>query len=147
MKVHVESVFGCTPEKAWSEVQKSALLLEVARPLVFIRPLRGERLPERWQQDATVGCKSYLFGILPLGKRIIFFERVDPTSREIQTREHDKLIHKWDHLIRVRTTEDGQVQYSDEVEIDAGPLTPLVWLFVWFYRHRHRRWRSVAKRL
>jgi hypothetical protein len=37
---------------------------------------------------------------------------------------------------------------SDEIEIEAGWLTFFVWLFAqWFYRHRQRKWRNVARRL
>jgi hypothetical protein len=48
----------------------------------------------------------------------------------------------------VRPLEAGTCRYSDEIEIDAGLLTPLVWLFARvFYGHRQRRWQKVAMRL
>ena len=148
MRVYVESILPCPPHAAWDEVQKSALLVEVARPLVVIKPLRGETLPQRWLEGATVRSKAYLFGIVPFGTRTLRFERVDQHAREIQTRERDALIKKWDHLIRIAEAHDGQTHYSDEIEIDAGLLTPLVWLFAsWFYRHRQRKWQKVACRL
>lgn len=35
--------------------------------------------------------------------------------------------------------------YTDEVEIRAGRLTPLVWLFGHlFFRYRQMRWRTLA---
>jgi hypothetical protein len=148
MRVYVESVLPCTPEQAWDEVQKSALLLEVMFPLARLVPVDPVAFPERWQQGSPVRCKTYLFGFIPLGTRVLLFEGIDPEAREIQTREHDPLIRKWDHLIRVRPAAEGHCLYSDEIEIDAGVLTFLVWLFAsWFYRHRHKRWRRVAKRL
>ena len=148
MRVVVESVLPCRPELAWEEVQTSRLLVEVARPLVVIRPLPGERLPDRWHSGGTVGCRSYLFGVVPLGTRGLNFERVDPSTREIQTRESDSLVRRWDHLIRIGDAGEGHCQYRDTIDIEAGWLTPLVWLFAqWFYRHRQRRWRAVAKRL
>lgn len=147
-RVYVESILPCDTDLAWAEVQRSELLLEVARPLVVIRPLRGEVLPERWAEGETRRCRLYLFGLLPLGTRTLFFERVDSERREIQTREHDRLVRRWDHLIRVQPLEGGRCRYADEIEIEAGLLTPLVGLFArWFYRHRQRRWQAVAKRL
>jgi hypothetical protein len=83
LKVAVESVLSCPPEKVWDEVQRSALLLEVTRPLVRIVPAEGLQFPERWQERATVRCKCDLFGILPLGMRTIFLERIDSAAREI----------------------------------------------------------------
>jgi hypothetical protein len=148
MKVFVESVLTCPVEKVWDEVQRSSLLLEVAHPLVRIVPADGPQFPEHWREGLTVRCKSYLFGILPLGTRTLFLERVDSAAREIQSRESDPLIRRWDHLIRVRSIGDGRTHYSDEIIIEAGWATFFVWLFAqWFYRHRQRRWRQVAHRL
>lgn len=93
--------------------------------------------PERWTQGSTYRFRCYLFGVVPLGAHTIFIERVDPVALEIQSREHEALVRHWDHLIRIRPTPDGNALYSDEIEITAGLLTPLVWAFAqWFYRHR-----------
>jgi hypothetical protein len=148
MRVFVESVLPCDAERAWAEVQKCALLMEVARPLVVFRPAHGESLPERWIAGMTVRCRSYLFGLIPLVERTLFFDRVDRELLVIETREHDWLVRRWDHIIRVQPLDAGRCRYSDEVEIDAGLLTPAVWLFAYlFYKHRQRRWHTVAKRL
>jgi hypothetical protein len=146
--VYVESVLRCPAEKVWDEVQRPTLLLEVARPLVRIVPADGPQFPERWPEGATVRCRSYLFGVIPLGTRTILLERIDPAAREIQSRESDPLIRRWDHLIRIGPAGDGRTRYSDEVIIEAGWATFCVWLFAqWFYRHRQWRWRRVARRL
>jgi len=148
MRVYVESLLDCPPDKAWAEVQRPSLLLEVARPLIRLEPHDAPQFPERWQQGTTVRFRSYLFSMIPVGTRTVFFERVDQSARQIQTREHDPLIRQWDHLISVRATDDGRTRYSDEIMISGGPAAPFVWLFaVWFYRHRQRRWRRVAERL
>jgi hypothetical protein len=148
MRVHVESVLDCPPDRVWDEVQKSALLLEVIRPLVRIVPVGAHAFPERWSEGPPISCQSYLFGVLPLGTRTLLFERIDHATRTIQTRECDPLSRRWDHLIAVRPTADGRTRYADTIDLDAGLLTPLVWLFAWcFYHHRQRRWRRVARRL
>ena len=148
MTVRVQSVFDCPPEKVWAELQTSALLREVIRPLMRFRSLDPPGVPERWTQGSAFHFRCYLFGVIPLGKHTIFVERIDPVARELQSREHGALVRHWDHLIRIRPTPDGRTLYSDEVEISAGPLTPLVWAFgQWLYRHRQRRWRRIARRL
>ena len=93
-------------------------------------------------------CRSYLFGLVPLGTRDLVFERIDPAARRIQTRERDPLVRRWDHELRVRPADGGRTRYSDTVDLDAGWLTPAIWLLArLLYRHRHRRWRRVARRL
>jgi hypothetical protein len=55
------------------------------------------------------------------------------------------VVRRWDHLIRVEPADGGRTRYSDTIEVEAGALTPLVWLFAkLFYRHRQRRWRTIV---
>ena len=148
MRVYVESVLPCPAEKVWDVVQRPSLLIEVIRPLFRFASADVAQFPERWQEGATVRCKGYLFGIIPLGLHTIFFERVDQVAREIQSRESEPLVRLWDHKVRVLSAGDDQTLYSDEIIIDAGWATLIVWLFAqWWYRHRQRRWRRVARRL
>ncbi len=148
MRVFIESLLPCDADLAWAAVQTSALFLEVAAPLVEIRPVAGEQLPQRWPVGRAVRCRSYLFKFLPIGTRTLLFERIDQEAREIQTRESDPLIRRWDHLVRIRPAGDERCSYSDEIEIEASWRTPFVWFFAaWFYWHRQRRWRRVARRL
>jgi hypothetical protein len=118
-------------------------------PPLDLLPLVGcPRRPERWTQGSTYRFRCYFFGVVPLGVHTILIERIDPVALEIQSREHEALVRHWDHLIRIRPTPEGNALYSDEIEISAGLLTPLVWAFAqWFYRHRQRRWRRIARRL
>ena len=146
MRVYVRSVLDCSPLMAWNEVRKSSLLIEVMYPIARIEPVDRAEFPDRWVEGETVRCRSYLFGALPLGTRTIFLERIDHSAHEIQSRESDLVVHRWDHLIRIEATAVGQTLYSDSVEIEAGLLTLPVWLFAsLFYRHRQRRWRRVAR--
>src|ERR1041384_6251076 len=115
MRVYVESVLSCPPEKAWEEVQRPALLREVTRPLMRFVSADPPQLPECWPQGATMRLKIYLFGIIPLGTHTIFLERIDSEAREIQSRESELLVHRWDHLVRIRPAADGQTLYSDEI--------------------------------
>lgn len=75
-----------------------------------------------------------------------FLEHVDPSKMQIQSRESDALIKRWDHLITIRKIDENHCHYIDEIEIDAGLLTPFVWTWaIWFYRHRQRRWRALVR--
>jgi hypothetical protein len=148
MTVGVQSVFDCPPDKVWAELLTSALHREIIRPLMRFRSLDVPDGSECWAQGCTFHFRIYLFGVIPLGKHTIFVERIDPVAREIQSREHSALVRRWDHLIRLHPTPDGRTRYSDEVGISAGLVTPLAWAFAqWFYRHRQRRWRRIARRL
>ena len=148
MIVDIATHLDCSPAAVWDEVQTSALLLRVAWPLTRFVPVRAARFPERWSVGATIECKPFIFGFIPTGVHTLHFERVDHKNFEIQTRESNPLISRWDHLISIKSAGDGQSIYRDTINFDAGGLTFVVWLWVaWFYRHRQRRWRMVAKSL
>ena len=147
MRVYVECVLPSPPEKVWHELQRPALLRELSRPLLHFVPADGAPFPERWLEGTTWRFNGYLFGLLPLGAHTIFVERIDPGARTIQTRESGGLIRRWDHQLRVRPSPNGRTLYSDEIIIEAGWLTGLVWLYAQgLYRHRQRRWRHLARR-
>jgi hypothetical protein len=149
MRAFVQTKLSCAANQAWDRVQTFSLLREVCWPLVTLRPGAGETaIPERWEPGATISLRPRLFGMIPIGTRVLHWEKVDAAAREMQTREYDPLIRRWDHRIHVEPVGSGSCRYTDDVEIDAGVLTLPVWLFAQlFYRHRQRRWKRVAKRL
>lgn len=148
MKACIETILDCPPDRVWSEVQTSRLLLEVMYPVLKFKPLPGAAFPERWQHGNTVLGNGYAFSFIPLGVHTLKFESIDAARRRISTRESNYFVRKWDHVISVNRAPGGRTHYSDEIEIDAGLLTPIVWLYAnIFYRHRQRRWRRIARRL
>jgi hypothetical protein len=147
MIVDVSTMLDCPAAKAWNEVQKSSLLLYVIWPLARVVPT-GVPFPERWSEGLTIQCKSFVFGVIPVGVRTLAFERIDQKNYELQTREHDPLISRWDHLVSVKPLDDSRSIYRDTIDIDAGKLTWVVWAWAnWFYRHRQRRWRALVRTL
>lgn len=68
--------------------------------------------------------------------------------KRLRDNGHSVLISKWDHWVTVTPGPNGGTNYSDEVEVSAGALTPFIWAFAQiFYWHRQRRWRGLAKSL
>jgi len=124
------------------------LVLEVIEPLLRFEPAGKRRFPAFWQEGQTIYGRTYLFGMLPVGVHTVHFERIDARQRQIQTREIDPLVNRWDHLLEVGETPDGRTHYADEIDVEAGGLTFFVWLYAqFFFRHRQRRWRRVLGRL
>lgn len=128
----------------WEELQKTSSLMHVASPLLIFRSQDGKALSEKWQLEKPYALRIYAFNIIPLGGHTIVVKRIDPVKREIVTKESGSLSKTWDHLLRVEKVDARTVKYTDEIEIQAGPLTVLVWMFAHvFYRHRQRRWRKL----
>jgi hypothetical protein len=150
MKAEITTLLDARPERVWEELQRPELLEYVAAPLVAFDPIEPKPFPERWGEDEyRVAMK--LFGVVPLGEQSIRTStvRAEDTDggRFYQLRDDGtgRLAPRWDHLISVRETPDGKTVYTDEIDLNAGMLTPFVWLFaVVFYWHRQRRWRKLV---
>ena len=147
MIVDISTTLDCSAAKAWNEVQKSSLLLHVIWPLMRVVST-GAPFPERWSEGPTIQCRLFVFVVIPLGEHTIRFEKIDQKNREIHSREHGRLVRQWDHGISIKPLDDSRSTYRDTNDIDAGSLTFVVWAWAkWFYRHRQRRWRALAKAL
>jgi hypothetical protein len=145
MIADVSTILDCPATKAWNEVQKSSLLIHVIWPLARVVS-NGAPFPARWRERLMIQCRTFIFGVIPIGLHTIFIEKIDQKNYEIQSREHTPLIRRWDHLISIEHLDDSRSIYRDTIVIDAGSLTFMVWVWAnWFYRYRQRRWRALAK--
>ncbi len=145
MHLELDTRLPCSLEQAVAEVKQPRLLFHIARPMVYFAPCDGTVIPEQWR-ERTYWFQLKLLGILPFGKqavRISFQER--PGCFTVRDNGFSALIRKWDHRITI-TENNGEVIYRDQLELDAGILTPFVWVFARvFYGHRQSRWRKLAQ--
>lgn len=89
-------------------------------------------------------CWRPFFGFVPAWNHEIRFSQIDDDNHVLNTMEKGGMVTTWNHSIRVKSLSDFTCTYSDEVEINAGFLTPLVWLGAnSFYRYRQWRWKSL----
>ena len=146
MLVRVSTRLPVPPDLAWDTVKRTDTLRYVTRGLLGFRP-EGE-IPDRLAEGETYRMRLLFFGVLPAWRHEIQVIRLDDASQEIRTEEHGGPVRDWRHRITVDAEGWGATRYMDEIEIAAGPLTPLVWLYAQvFYRYRQWRWRRLARRL
>jgi hypothetical protein len=144
MRVQLETRLAAPFDKVAVALGGSASFLAVSRPVVEFRGM----LPVAWKP----GCyrvSMYLFGFLPIGWQEIgiSFPAAEPGSFRLRDDGRGPLIRRWDHNVTARS-EGSDTVYRDSIDIDAGLLTPIVWLFArLFFAHRQRRWRRLAKTL
>ncbi len=145
MKVDLSIELDCAFEQAVAHVRQPRLLCHVAHPLVSFTPVSGQGFPDVWH-EGTHWVKLRLLGLVPLGRQAIVIS-MPPVAHGFALRDagYSALVSRWDHLILIEPLAGGGVRYRDQVEVRAGLLTPLVWLFAQcFYRHRQRRWKRLA---
>jgi hypothetical protein len=146
MIVDINTILECSIDEAVTQVKTPRLLEFVAAPVVRFVPVSPPVFPREWSAgEYSVALR--LFGAVPIGRQVIVIS-MPPTETGFTVRDagHSALINTWDHLINIRPHERG-CHYRDRVEVRAGVLTPVVWLFAQlFYRHRQRRWRALVAR-
>jgi ligand-binding SRPBCC domain-containing protein len=137
------------PSKVWAAVERPATMAHVAAPLVIFRTPRGHPpLPERWTEGRW-RVSLQLFGLLPVGGQWIGIEPPDRRGDAWFLRDNGvgDLIHKWDHRIMIEPDGTGGTRYTDSLDIEAGLLTPFIWLFAYgLFAWRQRRLRVLAER-
>lgn len=152
MKVDIATHIAVEPDAVWGQVQRPELLQHIASPLIRFAPTSEEGWPAQFVEHAPVAARLFLFGFTPLGLQWIvpslhLTER-DAWPKRLRDNGYSRLIRRWDHWITVEPDGHGGTHYRDTVDVDAGLLTLFFWAFAQlFYRHRQRRWRTLAKRL
>ena len=131
-------------------IRRPASLAYVSAPLLYFQLLEdGEDedwLAEEWVVGREYALQLFLWRWIPLGRHWITLVEVDLAANTIRSHERGTLAPVWKHTIQFMPVGENQLYYSDEIEIQAGPVTPLVWLFAHiFYRHRQRRWRKLLE--
>lgn len=82
-----------------------------------------------------------MWGVIKNKGHVMHIEKLDRKNRVIQSREHDKMIARWDHNLSVHQVGDN-VRWVDAIVIDAGWRTAFVARFagyVYRRRHKHRK--------
>lgn len=149
MFLEISTELDCSPERAWLEVQTTSLLEYVAKPWLVFEPIEPQILPKTWQEDKYL-VKMKFLGIIPCGKQWINISILDTSAErqvyKIRDNGQGDLVNKWNHLIVIEGTSTGKTKYTDRLELDAGILTPLVWVYAnIFYQHRQKRWQKLVK--
>jgi len=144
MQVNISTFLPISAEQLVEQLKSPKRLQETAAPLVYFDFAGEGELPEQWQS------RSYLFsvrvfGFLPFGKHTMDFTY--PGDLSIRDNGHSALCKRWDHLMSVKDTEGGCI-YNDCAQVEAGIMTPIIWLFAQaMYRYRQRSWRKLVPQL
>lgn len=142
MIVRVTSDLPIPADVAAGLIRKPELLRYVTWPLL--------RIPDLPDEEFSVGhqmtVRLYLFGVLPLWLHTVRVVGGDDTAGEARTEEHGGPLRSWRHRLVVTPVCSRSCRYTDEVDVDAGLLTPLAVVSTrMFYRYRHWRWAALAR--
>lgn len=145
MKARIETVLPAPPDATWEVVKRSSTLVYVTRGMLAFEG--AENFPARWSEGQHVDTRLRLFGVVPAWRHQLLVARVDDAQHIIQTVERGGFLDKWNHRIEVIPHGAG-TRYIDELEFEAGGLTPVVGAFArMFCRYRQRRLRTLLAQM
>lgn len=141
--VTVSTALDAPAEVVWRAVTTPAAFNHVAG--LMLRYPAAARLTEPWRAGQQIRGWTFLFGVLPFSLHHLRVASVNHERRALVSEEHGGLVRRWHHEIVLDPLDDRRTGYTDRIEIDAGPATPIVVGFAHlFYRYRQRRWRALA---
>ena len=144
MLARVSTIFACSEEDLWEKIVEPKSLQYVAAPILTFRPLVAGEFDGEWVKDHSYILRLYFFSFLPLGAHRIKLTQIDNENNTIISNESSTLVRVWNHKIYFHQVEPNKLHYTDEIEIEAGWLTAVIWAFAHlFYRHRQRRWKQL----
>jgi len=143
--VSVSSVFPATPDEIWIRLTRIDTLQYIAAPYASFIP----EVPSKemiWREGETARFRLRIFGFLPMGIHTIQVRFFDHATYNVSTSEKNNIVPIWNHRIEIVPEGKNSARYTDEVEIGAGWLTNVVYLWSkLFYRHRQRRWHKLLE--
>lgn len=144
--MRVSTELDAPPDRVWETLKKADTLRYITRGLLGFRPLGP--VPDTLGGGEVVRVRLLFFHVIPAWAHEIRIVSVDENARRIETREHGGGVKTWNHRLTVEPAGPGRSRYTDRIEIDAGPMTRLVWAYAnLFYRYRQWRWRRLARGL
>lgn len=146
MKATITSELNVSADHAWQLVKKSSTLIFITKGLLSFSG--SDHFPDEWDENSTVVSRLRFFGIIPAWNHQIHFQKVSDNELEIITEEQGGIVSKWKHRIKISSMNKGATcLYTDDVEIEAGVFTPLVWLYAdLLYRYRQLRWKVLISK-
>ena len=126
MKVKISSVFHKSAVDVWPLVKKSSTLLYVTKGLLGF--VNASEFPRDWIEGSRERSNLQFFGFLPAWNHEIKFNKIDDDNYILYTNETGGLVTTWNHSIKVEKLSEFTCTYTDEVEIEAGLFTPLMWI-------------------
>lgn len=126
---------GIAPARLWELVTDYGALHQVCRPL-----LHFDGLPEngQLQQEDHIECHVRVFGWLPPQTCSMHVIAADPVKMWFLSQKYGAGVRSWGHHLQVLAQGNG-TELHEEIEIDAGVLTPVyaLWARI-LHRHHHK---------
>lgn len=153
MKVSVSTTLPVDIDTAWDMLHTPAVFRRVSAPFTVFRNTPSNPLPERFSPDTDYSVSVLAGGLVPLGTQIIRLEDSVESWKTRSTVDVGRgasgmlsVLKNWRHQMSLEALPDGHTRFDDQLTVDAGWLTPLMWPALGiFWKWRAMRLRRLAQ--
>lgn len=134
------SIFPAKEDIVFTKLKELKTLQYVAYPYATFSPQNGNS-DMQWKEGEIFVFKFKLLGFIPFGTHTIRVKEFSEEKYTIYTHESNTYVPVWNHRISLSPAMNNSTLYTDEVELNAGWKTNII--FLWancFYAHRQRKW-------
>ena len=132
--IRLQHSYNASPERVWAVVTDYNALARVMDGIVTFEGLPDGRTETGQKIDVLVS----VFGKLPAQPYHMEVILCDDAAMVLQSSERGAGVKSWTHRLSVQNTPSGCI-LTDEIEIDAGVLTPVFVMWArYLYRARHK---------
>jgi len=126
--------YATDPDTLWQKVTDYTCLAKVMEGIIAFEGLPSGRTFTGQKCEVMVS----LFGKLPAQPYTMEILECDDDARILRSSEKGAGVKSWHHRLTVQSTPEG-ARLTDQIEIDAGLLTPLFAIWArYLYRARHK---------
>ncbi len=144
MIAKIQSTFNLYIDDAWDLLIKRDTFLFITKGAVGFK--NAKHWPDEFYTGLEISTQLIFFHILPGWKHLLHLVNVDKARYRLISKERGGFIKTWNHDITLEKISEKKCTYIDTIEIKAGRLSPVVWLYAHiFYRYRQYRWKILIR--
>jgi hypothetical protein len=145
MRVLLKLEFDCAADAAWRAIRNPKVFRAVSAPFTTFDSLEPGGFPDSWPEGEHL-VRAKAFGLAVIGEQTIdlaFRERrngvrsVRDTGRGLSGPL--SLVTRWEHTMAVSALPGARTLFRDQLIVEAGVLTPLLWVGFWAFW----QWRAI----
>ncbi len=144
MRIAIGDTLAQSVAAMWPRVTSTEFILRMSDPYLRYDMRTPNPAPSHFEHGKRYRMIGKLFGFVPTDTQDV--ESHVAIKSEGQVREIRNVSTgfplRWDHIIRLTANEDGTTTYLDQIDVEAGLLTPAFGSFIRFiFAQRRKNWK------
>lgn len=145
MRILLKLELDCASDAAWRAIRSPDVFRAVSAPFTTFDSLEPGGFPESWPEGEHL-VRAKAFGVAVIGEQTIDLEFLEPRKGVRAVRDTGRglsgpltAVTRWEHTMAVSALPGARTLFRDQLRVEAGVLTPLLWVGFWAFW----QWRAI----